>query len=50
MTKDPTPTERAYFKKLKSTLQSRLDSGETGLTIKYFNNIPKIVSSNNQKN
>jgi uncharacterized protein YoxC len=46
--RDRTPREMEYYKSLKSELEARISQGERGLSIKYKNNIPSIVSS--QKN
>lgn len=45
VSRDRTPHERKLLENLRSQLKSRLDSGETGLTIKYINNVPKIVTN-----
>lgn len=49
VSRDRTPGERDYLKKLRSELEMRNENGERGLTIKYRNGIPTIVS-NNSKN
>lgn len=42
--RDRTPGERTYLKKLRSELDERLKRGEKGLTIKFMKGIPKIVN------
>lgn len=41
---DLTPAQQSHLKELRQQLASRQDQGETGLTIKYVNGVPKIVS------
>lgn len=47
MTPDRTPRELEYYKKLKNELQHRKDNGEDDIIIKYINNIPKIIKTDN---
>lgn len=42
---DQTPQQQAYFKVLKSELESRLKNGEKNLSIKYVKDIPRIIST-----
>lgn len=42
---DLTPYQREYLKNLREELKQRVDRGESDLTIKYVNNIPKIIST-----
>lgn len=44
ISRDRTLRERNYFKKLKSELELRTSSGERGLSIRYHNGIPTIVT------
>lgn len=44
---DKTPRQREELQQLRETLKSRLEKGETSLTIRYVKGVPKIV---NQKN
>lgn len=48
VSRDRTPSERDYLKNLRSELERRTKNGERGLTIKYRNGIPTIIS--NSKN
>lgn len=41
---DETLRQRNYLKTLRTELNSRLDRGEVGLTIKYFRGVPKIIA------
>lgn len=43
---DRTPRQIAYYKKLKSELDARIEAGEDNLKIKSFNGQPKIISLN----
>lgn len=45
---DQTPAQRNYLANLRLTLDRRTQDGETGLTIKYKNNKPVIVSTNSK--
>lgn len=45
---DKTPSQLNFLQELRNDLKTRLDSGETNLTIKYKNRVPQIVTS--QKN
>lgn len=45
--RDRTLMERQYLSNLRNTLQSRTEAGEDNLTIKFVNNIPKIVEKKN---
>lgn len=45
---DDTPLQRQYLTELKKKLQTRINDGETNLTIKYFNSMPRIVKSSRQ--
>lgn len=40
---DKTPRQRQYLNALRDELQRRTDNGETNLTIKYINHVPKIT-------
>ena len=42
---DKTPHQRKYLAKLRKTLETRKNAGETELTIKYVHGNPKIVST-----
>lgn len=44
ISRDRTKNERKRLDELRQQLKTRTDSGETGLTIKYQNGIPKIVN------
>ena len=44
---DKTLQQINYLKNLKTELQRRRDNGENNLTIKYKNNVPCIISTNN---
>lgn len=48
--KDRTPQQSAYFKSIRQQLNSRMANGENGLSIKFINDIPTIVSSKTQGN
>lgn len=41
---DRTQYQREYMKKLRENLASRFSNGENGLTIKFIEGVPKIVS------
>lgn len=41
--RDRTPSERKHLAELKSSLKRRIESGESDLTIKYMNGVPKII-------
>ena len=43
---DKTPKQLEYYKKRKKELTDRTNRGETNLKIKYYNDVPKIVSLN----
>lgn len=43
ISRDRTPKERKYLADLRVSLNERVENGETDLTIKYVNGIPKIV-------
>nr|CAI5851494.1 unnamed protein product [Callosobruchus analis] len=43
---DRTPRQVDYYRQLKTELNRRVADGETGLRIKYFKGIPKIVQEN----
>lgn len=43
LSRDRTPTERKYLNELRDTLKARTEGGETDLTIKFVNGVPKIV-------
>lgn len=49
LSRDRTPTERKHLNELRDTLKARTDNGETDLTIKFLNGVPKIVQ-NKSKN
>lgn len=49
VTRDKTPSERAYLHNLRRELKERQDKGERDITIRYMNGTPKIVK-NNPKN
>lgn len=40
---DQTPNQRKYLTDLRQTMESRIQGGEIGLTIKFINNKPSIV-------
>lgn len=40
---DQTLRQRMYMSNLRKSLDQRRENGESNLTIKYFNGIPKIV-------
>lgn len=42
---DQTPMQRDYYNKIRNELQNRQENGESNLTIKYINGIPKIMKS-----
>ncbi|KAG6438947.1 hypothetical protein O3G_MSEX000354 [Manduca sexta] len=41
---DQTPIQKLYLKELTQELTSRIEKGEKNLTIKYINNVPKIIN------
>lgn len=41
---DKTPKQWEYYKQLKDQLNQRIQSGETNLVIRYFNDVPKIIT------
>nr|CAH7747343.1 unnamed protein product [Callosobruchus chinensis] len=43
---DRTKRQLDYFKSVKQELLQRMNAGETNIRIKFFNDVPKIVSSN----
>ncbi|KAJ3660015.1 hypothetical protein Zmor_011672 [Zophobas morio] len=43
---DKTPRQLEYYKKLKQQLIERKTKGESNLTIRYFNDVPKITNLN----
>lgn len=45
LSRDRTPTERKHLNELRDTLKARTDNGETDLTIKFVNGVPKIVQN-----
>lgn len=47
---DMTPMQREHLKKLQEELRALRNAGDHTKTIKYINNVPKIVSSNSSKN
>lgn len=49
ISRDRTPKELTYLGNLRKSLQSRIENGETDLTIKFVNGTPKIVKRQ-QKN
>lgn len=42
---DSTPKQQAYFKQLRAELQQRKDSGESHISIKYINGVPRIINT-----
>lgn len=42
---DQTPQQKTYLNKVTQDLKSRMEKGEDGITIKYVNNVPKIVKA-----
>ena len=42
---DLTPRQMEYLNNLRQELKTRIESGENGITIKYKNGIPTIVTS-----
>lgn len=45
ISRDRTPNERATLDSLRQEMGQRTAAGETNLTIKYFNGVPKIITS-----
>lgn len=45
---DQTPSQKNYLKRLSEELQKRKENGETDLTIKYIQGVPKIIKSKNE--
>lgn len=43
---DKTPRQQEYERKIRSTLKTRTDNGETDLIIKYINSVPTISRKN----
>lgn len=50
ITDDKTPQQLRELRELRAELKRRSDSGERGLTIKYKNGIPAIVTTQQKKN
>lgn len=47
---DQTPLQREYLKTVLKELEERKQKGEVNIRVKYINNIPKIVFSQNNEN
>lgn len=47
LSSDKTPKEMQYYKEVKKELEERKNNGEENITIKFVNNIPKIVENLN---
>ena len=46
---DITPQQQSFIKSLQSELNTRIESGEENLTIKYKKGVPQIVQTENKK-
>ncbi|GJQ88113.1 hypothetical protein Trydic_g8620 [Trypoxylus dichotomus] len=47
LSRDRTPTQIGYYKRIKHQLTDRTLAGETGLSIKYIHGVPKVVQARN---
>ena len=44
---DRTPRQMQYFREVKDDMKRRMEAGEADLRIRYFNGIPRVISTSN---